>query len=530
MEWTSLSFVIVCLCSSFWQNVERRLLGRVVETGRLGGGGGGEGSNKRRLLVRTYSQENIEVTARYMSVHPPRLLVFDGQEFGLYNLEHKSNHYHNHPECGRCAKLVPLLVEALVSQFPLRFRNNAPPFQLLLTEGDSIHTDCVNSINNRRTCPTQDFAPLLAFSSVPRDSTILPTVQAFPNWFYLQCLYEWRIHQQTNQSCNWKEFNQDVLSSSLTTTLWNDLIPSIVWRGSDFPFLPYMTQFRHMKGGARFFQQQLNDKKEKEESSSSSSPQQALDHLLHHWDDLTPRWRSVALSLQARLETTNNTTNSVAWLDSKFHENKALPFQVMEMEHRFNKMVGLEVSESRFMETSELGRYRYQLDLGGGGGTSWRGTLTKLALPGLLFHHETPTMDWFYQDDLFQPHVHYLPVQWDLSDLRLRYNWAQAHPHQAQAMARNATHLAHYLLSPTYMKQVYNELYRIYLPQTVSAYRPSDNDDQQQETWASIQERYQRNGFKLRRVSHCQACSCTTETHPDTHVTQEWCIPGQTHS
>ena len=45
------------------------------------------------------------------------------------------------------------------------------------------------------------------------------------------------------------------------------------------------------------------------------------------------------------------------------------------------------------LSARQLAAYRYQLDLGGAGGTTWTGTLEKLAMPGMLFHHETPAMD-----------------------------------------------------------------------------------------------------------------------------------------
>ncbi len=46
----------------------------------------------------------------------------------------------------------------------------------------------------------------------------------------------------------------------------------------------------------------------------------------------------------------------------------------------------------------------YHINLDGGGGTKWMGTIGKLALPGGLFHHVTPT---------------YMLIATDLSDLRV---------------------------------------------------------------------------------------------------------------
>ncbi len=46
---------------------------------------------------------------------------------------------------------------------------------------------------------------------------------------------------------------------------------------------------------------------------------------------------------------------------------------------------------------------------------SWKGVQSKLALPGVLFHHETPTYDWFHEDLI--PWVTYIPVSMDLEDV-----------------------------------------------------------------------------------------------------------------
>ena len=39
----------------------------------------------------------------------------------------------------------------------------------------------------------------------------------------------------------------------------------------------------------------------------------------------------------------------------------------------------------------QLGKYKYQIDIGGAGGTTYTGTISKLSMPGVLLHHETAT-------------------------------------------------------------------------------------------------------------------------------------------
>jgi Glycosyl transferase family 90 len=106
------------------------------------------------------------------------------------------------------------------------------------------------------------------------------------------------------------------------------------------------------------------------------------------------------------------------------------------------------------------------------GGTSWAGTLSKLSMPGLLFHHETMTKDWFF--DLMQPWIHYIPVQTDLSDLRVKFQWAEDNEDKAKAIALESKALGERIMSVNYFEHVYEELYIDYLGKVVQAYNPND--------------------------------------------------------
>lgn len=46
------------------------------------------------------------------------------------------------------------------------------------------------------------------------------------------------------------------------------------------------------------------------------------------------------------------------------------------------------------------------------------GTVEKLAMPGLLFHHVSPTKDYIH--DRLKPWKHYIPVRPDLKDLKAK--------------------------------------------------------------------------------------------------------------
>jgi hypothetical protein len=138
-----------------------------------------------------------------------------------------------------------------------------------------------------------------------------------------------------------------------------------------------------------------------------------------------------------------------------------------------------------------------------GGGTTWQGTLTKLRMPGVLFHHETQTKDWFY--DLMQPFVHYIPVDVDLKDLRAQYDWAEANPEKTKGIAENATKFAEYLLSSEYMESIYQELFVNYFGELIEAYQ------HQNRSWTECLDLYKKNGLQLREVARCDDATCYIE-------------------
>lgn len=58
-------------------------------------------------------------------------------------------------------------------------------------------------------------------------------------------------------------------------------------------------------------------------------------------------------------------------------------------------------------------------------------------MPGLLFHHITPTRDYIH--DQIHPWVHYVPVREDLTDLMEKLEWAETHQDEARRISENAT-------------------------------------------------------------------------------------------
>ncbi|KAI2499190.1 Glycosyl transferase family 90 [Fragilaria crotonensis] len=366
--------------------------------------------------------------------------------------------------------MIPLLVHALMEVNPSRFQPGQPVFQLLFSDGDSFVSDCVT----HGKCNVDEFAPLLLFGSAPVDPTELPTVKAFPHWFYLTCLYKYKIHGVNK--CDWSEPID-------RTIAWDDLVNQIMWRGTDFSFLSNYKQFQFK--GARSIH-----------LPSSTSKLENARILMEHWNDLSPRWRAVAMSVLAEAE-------NEPWIDAKFVGSFGIHV------HQNLSAHGVEVRASETTTPTEMSIYKYQIDLGGGGGTTWRGTLSKLGMPGVLLHHETLTKDWFFDD--MKHWEHFIPVHWSLVDLREKFNWVQQNPAQAKRIAEAGSKLFDEFMEEPYMARLYNELFVEYLGKVVDAYVPSDLP------WSKAKWEYRSRGFSLVLIASCNDYDCLTftETMPD---------------
>lgn len=123
-----------------------------------------------------------------------------------------------------------------------------------------------------------------------------------------------------------------------------------------------------------------------------------------------------------------------------------------------------------------------------------------MGFPGALFHHVTPTQDWYFPQ--MKPWVHYIPVSCNVSDLRKRYEWAETHPAKTRAIANASTTLYHYLMGEQYMGKVYQELFVDYLTNLLEAYVPSSL------SWEDAKQQYDLDGFEIHRVAYCDEVVC----------------------
>ncbi|KAL7528334.1 hypothetical protein ACHAXR_003944, partial [Thalassiosira sp. AJA248-18] len=128
------------------------------------------------------------------------------------------------------------------------------------------------------------------------------------------------------------------------------------------------------------------------------------------------------------------------------------------------------IATGEYLNLQQLAHYKYQIDLGGCGATTWTGTVDKLALPGLLFHHVTPMKDYIH--DLIQPWKHYIPVSEGLLDLKQKFDWAESHPAQAKRIADAGTEFMRQLGTPQGYGEMFHQSFVEPMRRVIEAYQP----------------------------------------------------------
>jgi hypothetical protein len=374
-----------------------------------------------------YNLDNIIITSGAFS-QELFILYYDPQEdeFRVYVDENRDSYQSKtfSRVWSRLKTVMPILTYALRNHFPDRFLG-VHEFITYVSTGDVIKLMCKCVVGDQGSnCQNNKFAPILQFGSVYKDPTILPTLVTMPVWQHLPCFEEW---QKDGRMCKDFTMQREVAgklggeeslargsarddSKQMQFSEWDALIPTLIWRGSDYNFLPCIHRGSISVEWVRDVAPQL--------AQFGNDARGVALALMNVWDTLTPRWKVTALSAMAQMDVKKTIGSSkdlqqtqFPWMDAKFfiksqvHGSPAMPKEV-----RYGRYLelGLEIVTDEKMSLSQLSKYKYHIDLGGGGGTTWFGTLDKLGMPGLLFHHETSAKDYFHDEIL--PWVHYVPV------------------------------------------------------------------------------------------------------------------------
>jgi hypothetical protein len=379
---------------------------------------------------------------------------------------------------------IATLTWLLRKLFPTRFTPNSAEFVLALSGGDYPavrYRDCIRDDRHQSgPCEQQqqqdNKAPILHFGSVFSQPHFFPNIIAMPmTGVHLNCFENWYTSRKICKNFlpsylkpGGLVFGEDV------GLYWDGLIPQLVWRGTDFPFLS-----NHNNLEQPSFDGCIKDKIVEINGDNPPPPNEVATAILRqNYHKLVPRWKGVVLTAESEIEARQ--TNTIPKLNIKFShvagDGGRKRLAKGSVEYQGWEQIGFPVA-GEIMSLRELARYKYHIDLGGGGGTSWTGTFEKLAMPGLLFHHVTATKDYIH--DLIEPWVHYVPVRSDLEDLLEKLEWAESNPEEAKQISDNASQFMRSLGTSDGFERVFQSNMVKPLRRVIEAYTPLDPTNEQ---------------------------------------------------
>ena len=389
-----------------------------------------------------YSTETIASTAKMlMDGSDGRLLVYHPTNDTFLAYSTTSFNGTIEDQCNHCRLVLPMLVNALLEAFPARFRQDQPPFQLLFSDADFSFTKCTSPPDRE-----QMACNATNFAPLLQFGSVFQDDTILPTVRAFPNEHYLSCLKEFSLNTSIQQCNNWVMSYREDLE-WSALIPQVVWRGNAYKFLTSNVDIKY------FFNQ-------------TSIPKASF----------RPRQEAVRMSIEQ--EKYNRT-----WLNIRMARNV--------------RRGGL----SPF----SMATYKYQIDLGGASGTTWRGTLEKLAMPGLLFHHETPAKDWFYHE--LKAWKHYVPIRTDLSDLKEKYDWAEANEKRSREISQRATKFARYFFSGNKLRQEYERFFgkhQSHIANIVDSYRSDKGESLQ-----SILNYYQgSHNLKLQHFAECNKEHC----------------------
>jgi len=390
-------------------------------------------------------------------------------------------------------------------------------------EGDH-NSDLSNMITQSTEVPVLMFGSTLRQHSAISQQHIIPMPSS---GLHLGCFREWSLHHTVcdkilhpgtgngngeRRGDNWWTKNKE----------WDTLIPQVVWRGLDTDYLPTSThttmktrpqnidhveelvvepavmkrrkrRLHHGHKGVRK-EERVETVHDLVESHTTERYTRALSSIK---EQLLPRWKGAVLSAVSCLYlspdclhlldlTLQKLTNSLpqhisssqeAELEVQQGQRDGLPWANI----KFSRHLGTDKLPSDLSSDSQdeedatarpanIMEYKYQLDLAGSSGTAASDTLDKLAMPGVLFHHVTPTQDYIHAH--LTAWKHYIPIQEDLSDLKEKFYWAESHQDQAKKIALEGIEFMKQLGTPQGFGRIYEQDFVRPLRRVVDAYQP----------------------------------------------------------
>ena len=275
------------------------------------------------------------------------------------------------PQCGRIYNIASFVARALRRNFPQHFRGRqSSDLVFLVSIGDAprIKQQCLVRDEQSEYCDSHMFAPILQFGTVLTNEDILPSMipMPLPIGTQVPCYdeYQWGgTVCKPLDSLDLRRSDPESAAIADREGYWDDLVPQIVWRGSDVVMLNAIL-YPDMK--APVYDEDLGPY---EDESGPGPPDErwAISRLwnLGH-SRISPRWRAVLLSAQAEIESREfeKMGNAVPpWIDAKFThylergEKKEATenIDLVALKNRVNiDAIGQEMSRA------ELAKYKYR--------------------------------------------------------------------------------------------------------------------------------------------------------------------------
>jgi len=366
--------------------------------------------------------------------------------------------------CKKLVEAVRGLTILLRNLFPERFTPDSPELVLAIGGGDypavnnELYGACVWK-NDEGPCDESllQQAPILHFGSVFAHP-LFPNIIAMPMpKAHTDCFIKWLMRDR--QPCELFLPTPDALP-------WDELIPQLVWRGTDFQYLSFQNSLERPS-----FEKYVDGKT----NPNADQKRAATQILRQNFDKLIPRWKGVVYTAESEIEARRSKTLPKVNIKFASVAEGGKHAAIGAKEYKKLEGIGFPVA-GESLDEAQLSKFKYHIDIGGGGGTTWTGTVRKLAMPGLLFHHITPTKDYIH--DQIQPWVHYVPVQPDLADLMEKLEWAETHPAEAKKIAETATELMKQLSTPEGFEPLFEQHVLNPLLEVIEAYNPLDLRDE----------------------------------------------------
>jgi len=378
----------------------------------------GDVLDTRKLLVPTNSGEQMR--------SPVHVYAWDGKTGNAWTIQ----------ENGKALNVDDRstgVVQFLGALMPLEFADISKPIHFAWTTQDYPENECID----QDTGCEYFKAPIFTFGSIPKDTTKMPNLIQGPTLPFVTCMAHAYDPNKFSDQCDWYSTPFQCTGDNMFTgssVQYDSLTPKMFWRGSDWPYLEAYDSQGTRSGSAFLFNNHLCDASREVIVNAVLNSGNNEDKLMD--ERVSPRLRAV---IRGRL---NPNDYDIKFSDSNEHAPGSFCID-SQMPDTF---------ESNNTKTAcDVANYKWLLDIGGGGGTSWKSTFWFLGMPGVLFHHETPMKDSFY--DMIKPWIHYIPLNNDLSDLDERLNWAKANPAECAAISKRANEFVSWMMTPIGLKE-----------------------------------------------------------------------------